>query len=156
IQAQVVNLLQKVQQELGIAFVFIAHDLAVVRHFSQRVAVMYLGKIVEIADRDDLYGNPRHPYTRALLSAVPEATVDDTPTRERIRLTGDVPSPLNPPSGCRFRTRCWKATEKCATEAPPLVQVEGNKPGHLTACHYPETEGTVPAPRLSKDPEAAV
>ncbi|MES5816791.1 dipeptide ABC transporter ATP-binding protein [Streptomyces sp. RG80] len=156
IQAQVVNLLQKVQQELGIAFLFIAHDLAVVRHFSQRVAVMYLGKIVEIADRDDLYGNPRHPYTRALLSAVPEATVDETPPRDRIRLTGDVPSPLNPPSGCRFRTRCWKATDKCAAEAPPLVQVEGNKPGHLTACHYPETEGTVPAPRLSKDPEAAV
>jgi peptide/nickel transport system ATP-binding protein len=156
IQAQVVNLLQKVQQELGIAFVFIAHDLAVVRHFSQRVAVMYLGKIVEIADRDDLYENPRHPYTRALLSAVPEATVDETPARERIRLQGDVPSPINPPSGCRFRTRCWKATEKCATEAPPLVQVEGNKPGHLTACHYPETAGTVPAPRLAKDPEAAV
>ncbi|WP_328873657.1 dipeptide ABC transporter ATP-binding protein [Streptomyces sp. NBC_00287] len=156
IQAQVVNLLQKVQRELGIAFVFIAHDLAVVRHFSQRVAVMYLGKIVEIADRDDLYGNPRHPYTRALLSAVPEATADDQPARERIRLQGDVPSPINPPSGCRFRTRCWKATDKCASEAPPLVQVEGNKPGHLTACHYPETEATVPAPRLSKDPEAAV
>ncbi|MEW2047534.1 dipeptide ABC transporter ATP-binding protein [Streptomyces sp. NBC_00377] len=160
IQAQVVNLLQKVQQDLGIAFVFIAHDLAVVRHFSQRVAVMYLGRIVEIADRDDLYGNPRHPYTRALLSAVPEATVQDegVPGRERIRLVGDVPSPINPPSGCRFRTRCWKATEKCATEAPPLVQVEGNKPGHLTACHYPETAdvvATVPAPRLAKDPEAA-
>ncbi|WP_328679337.1 dipeptide ABC transporter ATP-binding protein [Streptomyces sp. NBC_01261] len=155
IQAQVVNLLQKVQRELGIAFVFIAHDLAIVRHFSQRVAVMYLGKIVEIADRDDLYGNPRHPYTRALLSAVPEATVDETPARERIRLVGDVPSPINPPTGCRFRTRCWKATEKCATEAPPLVQVEGNKPGHLTACHYPEMADTVPAPRLSKDPEAA-
>ncbi|MFI0807795.1 ABC transporter ATP-binding protein [Streptomyces echinatus] len=154
IQAQVVNLLQKVQRELGIAFVFIAHDLAIVRHFSQRVAVMYLGKIVEIADREDLYDNPRHPYTRALLSAVPEATVDQEP-RERIRLTGDVPSPINPPSGCRFRTRCWKATEKCATEAPPLVQVEGNKPGHLTACHYPETADAVPAPRLSKDPEAA-
>ncbi|MFH9547482.1 ABC transporter ATP-binding protein [Streptomyces sp. NPDC051445] len=160
IQAQVVNLLQKVQRDLGIAFVFIAHDLAVVRHFSQRVAVMYLGRIVEIADRDDLYGNPRHPYTRALLSAVPEATVQDegVPGRERIRLVGDVPSPINPPSGCRFRTRCWKATEKCATEAPPLVQVEGNKPGHLTACHYPETADvvtTVPAPRLAKDPEAA-
>ncbi|MFJ3666190.1 ABC transporter ATP-binding protein [Streptomyces sp. NPDC090106] len=154
IQAQVVNLLQKVQRELGIAFVFIAHDLAVVRHFSQRVAVMYLGKIVEIADRDDLYENPRHPYTKALLSAVPEATVDGT-ARERIRLQGDVPSPIAPPSGCRFRTRCWKATDKCATEAPPLVQVEGNKPGHLTACHYPETAGTIPAPRLSKDPQAA-
>ncbi|MQY34989.1 Vitamin B12 import ATP-binding protein BtuD [Streptomyces sp. RB17] len=154
IQAQVVNLLQKVQNELGIAFVFIAHDLAIVRHFSQRVAVMYLGKIVEVADRDDLYGNPRHPYTRALLSAVPEATVDAEP-RERIRLVGDVPSPINPPSGCRFRTRCWKATEKCASEAPPLVQVEGNKPGHLTACHYPETADAIPAPRLAKDPEAA-
>ncbi|MDT0434493.1 MULTISPECIES: ABC transporter ATP-binding protein [Streptomyces] len=155
IQAQVVNLLQKVQRELGIAFLFIAHDLAIVRHFSQRVAVMYLGKIVEIADRDELYGNPRHPYTRALLSAVPEATVDDVP-RERIRLVGDVPSPINPPTGCRFRTRCWKATEKCATEAPPLVQAEGNKPGHLTACHYPEThEATVPAGRLAKDPGAA-
>ncbi|MFS4093997.1 ABC transporter ATP-binding protein [Streptomyces sp. AF1A] len=154
IQAQVVNLLQKVQRELGIAFVFIAHDLAIVRHFSQRVAVMYLGKIVEIADRDDIYNNPRHPYTRALLSAVPEATVDEEP-RERIRLVGDVPSPINPPSGCRFRTRCWKATEKCATEAPPLVQVEGNKPGHLTACHYPETVDAIPAPRLAADPEAA-
>ncbi|MGP2443057.1 oligopeptide/dipeptide ABC transporter ATP-binding protein, partial [Streptomyces sp. JW3] len=154
IQAQVVNLLQKVQRELGIAFVFIAHDLAIVRHFSQRVAVMYLGKIVEIADRDDLYGNPRHPYTRALLSAVPEATVEETP-RERIRLVGDVPSPINPPSGCRFRTRCWKATDKCAAEAPPLVQVEGNGPGHLTACHYPETAETVSAGRLTKNPEAA-
>ncbi|MGC9499935.1 ABC transporter ATP-binding protein [Streptomyces sp. WG7] len=153
IQAQVVNLLQKVQKELGIAFVFIAHDLAVVRHFSQRVAVMYLGKIMEIADRDDLYDNPRHPYTRALLSAVPEATVEDTP-RERIRLVGDVPSPINPPSGCPFRTRCWKATDKCASEAPPLVQVEGNKAGHLTACHYPETDD-VPSPRLTKSPRAA-
>ncbi|MFF7336290.1 ABC transporter ATP-binding protein [Streptomyces sp. NPDC008163] len=145
IQAQVVNLLQKLQKELGIAFLFIAHDLAVVRHFSQRVAVMYLGRIVEIADREDLYGNPRHPYTRALLSAVPEATADDTPARERIRLTGDVPSPVNPPSGCRFRTRCWKATDKCASEAPPLVQVSGSRAGHLTACHYPEDSQTVAA-----------
>ncbi|MFJ9126315.1 ABC transporter ATP-binding protein [Streptomyces sp. NPDC102340] len=138
IQAQVVNLLQELQRELDIAFVFIAHDLAVVRHFSQRVAVMYLGRIVEIADRADLYAGPRHPYTKALLSAVPEPTADDTPARERIRLKGDVPSPVNPPSGCRFRTRCWKATDKCATEAPPLVQVAGSTDGHLTACHYPE------------------
>ncbi|WP_326767631.1 dipeptide ABC transporter ATP-binding protein [Streptomyces sp. NBC_01591] len=151
IQAQVVNLLQKLQKELGIAFLFIAHDLAIVRHFSQRVAVMYLGKIVEIADREDLYGNPRHPYTRALLSAVPEATADETPARERILLTGDVPSPVNPPSGCRFRTRCWKATDKCASEAPPLVRVEGSREGHLTACHYPEDTRTVAAVPKARD-----
>ncbi|MFJ8541443.1 ABC transporter ATP-binding protein [Streptomyces sp. NPDC093586] len=143
IQAQVVNLLQKVQQELGIAFVFIAHDLAIVRHFSQRVAVMYLGKVIEVGDRDSIYAHPRHPYTHALLSAVPEATVEDTP-RERIRLAGDVPSPINPPSGCRFRTRCWKAQDKCASEVPPLVRIDGNHDGHLTACHFPE-EPTIAA-----------
>ncbi|MGA5796608.1 ABC transporter ATP-binding protein [Streptomyces cellulosae] len=139
IQAQVVNLLQKVQEEMGIAFLFIAHDLAVVRHFSQRVAVMYLGKVVEVGDRDSIYNRPRHPYTHALLSAVPEVAVDDeTENRERIRLAGDVPSPISPPSGCRFRTRCWKAQDKCATEEPPLLQIGGNTEGHLTACHFPE------------------
>ncbi|MFC0055983.1 ABC transporter ATP-binding protein [Streptomyces actinomycinicus] len=144
IQAQVVNLLQKVQNELGIAFLFIAHDLAVVRHFSQRVAVMYLGKIIEVGDRVSIYTRPRHPYTHALLSAVPEVNlaVDDAPARERIRLAGDVPSPISPPSGCRFRTRCWKAQDKCATEEPPLVRLTGNDEGHLTACHFPEDPTT--------------
>ncbi len=136
IQAQVVNLLQELQKEMGIAFLFIAHDLAIVRHFSQRVAVMYLGKIVEIGNRADIYEGPRHPYTHALLSAAPEADPDDD--RERIRLAGDVPSPINPPSGCRFRTRCWKAQEKCADVEPPLVRLQGNGAGHLTACHFPE------------------
>ncbi|MEU9439413.1 dipeptide ABC transporter ATP-binding protein [Streptomyces sp. NPDC048304] len=144
IQAQVVNLLQKVQRELGIAFVFIAHDLAVVRHFSQRVAVMYLGKIIEVGDRDSIYTRPRHPYTHALLSAVPEVNLseEDTGGRERIRLAGDVPSPISPPSGCRFRTRCWKAQDKCATEEPPLIRISGNHEGHLTACHFPEEPTT--------------
>ncbi|MEV5480834.1 MULTISPECIES: ABC transporter ATP-binding protein [Streptomyces] len=144
IQAQVVNLLQKLQRELGIAFLFIAHDLAIVRHFSERVAVMYLGKIVEVGSRDDIYNRPRHPYTHALLSAVPEAKLveSEEEDRERIRLAGDVPSPVNPPSGCRFRTRCWKAQDKCATEEPPLVQITGNAGGHLTACHFPEEPTT--------------
>ncbi|MFG2893693.1 ABC transporter ATP-binding protein [Streptomyces sp. NPDC048248] len=144
IQAQVVNLLQKLQRELGIAFLFIAHDLAIVRHFSERVAVMYLGKIVEVGSREEIYNRPRHPYTHALLSAVPEAKLveSEEEDRERIRLAGDVPSPVNPPSGCRFRTRCWKAQDKCASEEPPLVQLGGNEAGHLTACHFPEEPTT--------------
>jgi peptide/nickel transport system ATP-binding protein len=135
IQAQVINLLRDLQKELDLSFVFIAHDLAVVRHFSRRIAVMYLGRIVELGDRDDIYERPQHPYTRALLSAVPDVTALGG-NRKRIRLTGDVPTPLDPPSGCRFRTRCWKAQDRCATEAPALT-IRGAT-SQLTACHFPE------------------
>jgi oligopeptide/dipeptide ABC transporter ATP-binding protein len=134
IQAQVVNLLRDVQEEYGIAFLFIAHDLAVVRHFCPEVAVMYLGKIVEIGDRETIYERPYHPYTQALLSANPDvkqAAIGGR--RERIRLEGDVPSPINPPSGCRFRTRCWKAQEICAKQEPPLMQIGSH---HKVACHF--------------------
>ncbi|MEU7808070.1 dipeptide ABC transporter ATP-binding protein [Micromonospora chalcea] len=136
IQAQVINLLRDLQRDLDLAFVFIAHDLAVIRHFCHRVAVMYLGKIVEIGDRDTIYTRPQHPYTRALLSAIPDVTT--LGPAGRIRLTGDVPTPLNPPSGCRFRTRCWKATDHCATEEPALTTRDGGR--QQTACHYPEQQ----------------
>jgi oligopeptide/dipeptide ABC transporter ATP-binding protein len=135
IQAQVINLLEDLQNEFDLTYVMIAHDLSVVRHVSDRVAVMYLGKIVEVADRDDLYEKPMHPYTVALMSAVPVPDPSRRTKRERIRLVGDVPSPLNPPPACRFHTRCWKATEKCSTETPPMVELA---PGHQAACHYPE------------------
>jgi peptide/nickel transport system ATP-binding protein len=136
IQAQVMNLLENLRAELGIAFVFIAHDLGVVRHFCDRVAVMYLGRVVEQAPRDALYERPQHPYTQALLSAVPDiGVVRGVPPKHRIRLTGDVPSPVDPPSGCRFRTRCWKAQEVCATDDPALLE---KAPDQKAACHFAE------------------
>jgi peptide/nickel transport system ATP-binding protein len=135
IQAQVINLLRDLQRDFDLAFVFIAHDLSVVRHFCERIAVMYLGKIVELGSRQQIYEKPAHPYTRALLSAVPDVTKLGAATG-RIRLEGDVPTPINPPSGCRFRTRCWKAQDICAEVEPPLSP----KPnGSVAACHFPES-----------------
>ena len=131
VQAQVVNLMQDLQEELGLTYIFIAHDLSVVRHISDRVAVMYLGRMVELADKNELYNNPKHPYTKALLSAIP--IPDPEKTREKIILEGDVPSPINPPSGCPFHTRCPFATEKCKREVPSF---EEKVDGHFAACHY--------------------
>ncbi|MEY4411789.1 MAG: hypothetical protein RL560_48 [Actinomycetota bacterium] len=135
IQAQVVNLLEDLQDEFQMAYIFVAHDLSVVQHISDRVIVMYLGKVMEEADKTDLFTHPRHPYTKALLSAVPVPDPIKGRSRERIILQGDLPSPVNPPSGCVFNTRCWKATDKCRTEVPQLLQIGNN---HRLACHFPE------------------
>jgi len=133
IQAQIVNLLMDLQQEFGMSMIFISHNLSVVRHISHRIMVLYLGRVAELAGRDQLYRNPRHPYTQALISAVPIPDPDLERQKQRITLTGDIPSPLNPPSGCAFRTRCPRATEVCARQRPDLLPIEG---GHHVACHH--------------------
>lgn len=149
VQAQVVNLLDQLQNDFDLSYVFIAHDLSIVRHISDRVGVMYLGRIVEIGSEDEIYEHPTHPYTQALLSAVPVPDPEAREHRERIILAGDVPSPANPPSGCRFRTRCWKARERCALEVPLLaVPAEfrgvSGPAAHDSACHFAEEKQVVP------------
>lgn len=147
IQAQVINLLKHLQTEFKLTYLFISHDLGVVRHISDRVIVMYLGRFVEMADKHSLFTNPQHPYTKALLSAIPN--IDINQKKERIILTGDVPSPIDPPTGCRFHTRCPFATEKCARETPTLRSTPLMEEGHVAACHYMEEieEGTHQATR---------
>ena len=147
VKAQIVNLMSDLQDELGLALLFISHDLAIVEHLTQRVAVMYLGKIVEIADRRTLFSSPRHPYTRCLLSAVP--VPDPTAKRDRIILTGDVPSPINPPTGCRFHTRCPYVFDRCRIEEPLLREMPAGGPAQRAACHLDEL------PELHAVPQAA-
>jgi oligopeptide/dipeptide ABC transporter ATP-binding protein len=141
IQAQVLNLLADLQDDFGLSYLFIAHDLEVVRHVSHAVTVMYLGRIAESGPKDTVYDAPRHPYTNALLSAVPSADPEAAAARQRIILTGDVPSPINPPSGCRFHPRCPKAKDLCSQQEPQLEVKVGDPPGHETACHFPVAEG---------------
>jgi oligopeptide/dipeptide ABC transporter ATP-binding protein len=141
IQAQIINLLKDLQDQFKLTYLFIAHDLSVVRHVSDRVALMYLGKVVELSPVEEIYQNARHPYARALLSAVPVPDPRAASTRERIVLVGDVPSPINPPSGCRFHPRCPKAQQLCVTEIPELTSHAGDGPGHMEACHFPVAPG---------------
>ncbi|WP_199823930.1 ABC transporter ATP-binding protein [Streptomyces sp. NBRC 109706] len=150
VQAQVINLMERLQNEFGLSYMFIAHDLSIVRHISDRVGVMYLGRVVEIGSDEEIYRFPTHPYTQALLSAVPVPDPVASSRRERIILAGDVPSPANPPSGCHFRTRCWKAQQKCADVDPPLVVpghllAEGPPVAHPSACHFAATKPEVRA-----------
>ena len=147
VQAQVINLMERLQDRFGLSYLFIAHDLSIVRHISDRVAVMYLGRIAEIGTDVEIYDHPTHPYTQALLSAVPVPDPTGRERRERIILTGDVPSPANPPSGCRFRTRCWKAQEICAVEEPQLIVRPGLRgpAAHASACHFAEEKDIVQA-----------
>ncbi len=140
IQAQIINLLGELKRDLGLAYLFIAHDLSVVRHVCERVAVMYMGRIVELGSRDEVLARPSHPYTQALVSAVPVPEPESRHDRSRILLSGEVPSPIDPPSACRFRTRCWKAQELCEQETPRLEQ--GAAGGRRTACHFPETHSS--------------
>ena len=142
VQAQVMNLLEEIQEEFGLAYIFVAHDLSVVRHISDRVAVMYLGWFVEVGNENQIYEQPTHPYTQALLSAVPIPDPTKRQRSTRIMLEGDVPSPSNPPSGCRFRTRCWKAEDICAEEVPELIDRFGH--GHPARCHFAEVLPVVP------------
>ncbi len=158
VQAQVVNLMEKLQDELGLSYVFIAHDLSVVRHISDRVGVMYLGRMAELGEEDEVYARPTHPYTQALLSAVPVPDPTLRGRREQIVLEGDVPSPANPPSGCRFHTRCWKAQDICSVDEPELVLRSDGGGEHLSACHFAEprvivetvdVSGAAPDPRFA-------
>jgi len=137
IQAQIVNLLERLQEEFEMSMLFISHDLSVVRHISHRIMVLYLGNVMEIASRDEMFENPRHPYTQALISAAPIPDPDKESSKKRILLEGDIPSPLSPPSGCVFRTRCPRAQSKCAKEIPQLSE-RGAKTNRQVACHFPD------------------
>lgn len=156
VQAQVINLMEKLQDELGLSYVFIAHDLSVVRHISDRVGVMYLGRMVEIGDEDDIYARPTHPYTQALLSAVPVPDPTLRGKRDQIVLQGDVPSPANPPAGCHFHTRCWKAQDICRTETPQLVLHSDGAGEHPSRCHFAEPRVIVETQDVSDEDQGGL